>query len=104
MHLRTALTHLIRNPLKQSEDLCGVKVFVYSLAKVRTELFLALDGTGEGQFPSFLVISRFFCPELVVDDLEGTRFFYGPINGTTVRTVHCLSSEGVYCLRERLAS
>ena len=38
-----------------------------------------------------------------MDDLECTCFLYGPVDGTTVRTVYCLSSEGIYRLRERLA-
>ena len=76
---------------------------MYSLAQIRAEFFLALNGTSEGQFPSFLVIRGLFGPELVVNDLESTCFFYSSVDGTTVRAVHRLSSEGIYRLCERLA-
>lgn len=77
---------------------------MHSLAQIRAKFLLALDGTSEGQFPSFLVICGLFCSELVMNDLEGTRFLYGSVDGATVGTIHRLSSYCVDPLCKGLAS
>ena len=77
---------------------------MYSLAQIRAEFFLALDSTSKSRFPTFLVICGLFCSELVVNDLEGTCFLYGSVDGAAVGTLHRLSGNCVYCLCERLAS